>query len=53
MMCQGFRGGIGEVVKFVGRITIEDTDRVRARFDILKEKEVEVKGEGLALAWES
>ena len=53
MMCQRFRGGIRKVVKFVGRITVKDTDRVRARFDILEEKDVEIEGEGLALAWES
>ena len=46
MMSKGFRGRIGEVVEFEGRETFKDTDRVRARFDILKEKEVEVKRGG-------
>ena len=46
MMSKGFRGRIREVVEFVGRKTFKDTSRVRARFDILKEKEVEVKRGG-------
>ena len=45
-MSKGFRGRIGEVMEFEGRETFKDTDRVRARFDILKEKEVEVKRGG-------
>ena len=46
MMSKGFRGRIREVVEFIGREAFKDTDRVRARFDILKEKEVEVKRGG-------
>ena len=46
MMGQRFRGGIRKVVEFVGRIAVEDTDRVRAGFDILKEKEVKIEGGG-------
>ena len=52
-MSKGFRGRIREVVEFIGREAFKDTDRVRARFDILEEKDVEIEGEGLALAWES
>ena len=46
MMSKGFRGGIRELVKFESRKAFEDTGGVRARLDILKEKEVEVKRGG-------
>ena len=46
MMSKGFRGGIRELVKFESRKAFEDTGGVRARLDILKEKEVEIKRGG-------
>ena len=46
MMSKGFRGRIREVVEFVGRKAFKDTGRVRARFDIFNEEEVEVKRGG-------
>ena len=46
MVSKGFRGGIRELVEFESRKAFKDTGGVRAGFDILKEKEVEVKRGG-------
>ena len=46
MMSKGFRRGIRELVEFEGRKAFEDTGGVRTGFNILKEKEIEIKRGG-------
>ena len=53
MMSEGFGRGIGELVGFIGGETFKDTGGVWAGFNVFKEKQIKIKREGLALAWES